>query len=131
MMEGSNIAYTAVEAYSLDPSNSRIISGGNQGTEVISGNIRFLWSFNPETREGGFTGVSWFASKQNTPLYVAGMSEKQIEDGLIDGSRTNLNDVFDEWQTFINGNPTTDFVHGFIDILYANNASGCWSSVSQ
>lgn len=130
MMEGSNIAYTAVEAYSLDPRNSRIISGGNQGSEVITGDIRFLWSFDPETGEGGFTGVSWFSGEANSPLAVAGISEEVIERGLTDGTRTNLNDVFTSWQSFINGHPDTDYVNMFVNTLVLQGAGACWTVLS-
>lgn len=129
-MEGSNIAYTAVEAYSLDPSNSRIISGGNQGSEVITGDIRFLWSFDPETGDGGFTGVSWFSNIPNSPLAIAGKTEQQIESELTNGTRTDLNDVFSAWQSFINSNPETDYVNNFVSELVLEGARSCWATIS-
>ncbi len=119
-------AYSPVEAYSLDPANSGIISGGQGDSSIVVRGTRFLWVYNP-SGESGFTGNGWFANVEGTPLKVAGMTEEMLEQEFSTG-RTNLNDIFSTWQTYVNqeADLENDVVKTFQQMVGYN----CWSNLS-
>ena len=96
--------YSAVEGGSIDPSNSTQISGPLVDDEtVITGGIRFSWSYDPTTGAGGFTGVGWFANDNTTPIGYSSYynNEEALEAALVNGSLQNLNAIFNAWQSFV------------------------------
>lgn len=133
MITGNNyIYYEAVSAYSISPQNARIFSGGGGDHAVTTQGTRFFWTYDPEGTVGpGFTGVGWFEDLSESPLKIAGKTGEQIEAELRNGDRTDLTDVFEAWQTYVNeqaktGN--TDVVTSFVNELIIAGGYTCWNA---
>lgn len=115
MITGSNEVYTPVDAYRVATYADSVISGGNTGNEVISGNTRFYWVYDPNDPYGkttsGFTGQGWFENILYSPIgyYMTVNGDKDImvliNDIFGDSGTNNLNNVFDVWQNYVKSNP--------------------------
>lgn len=125
--------YTPVDAYAVMPMADGIISGGTGDDNVVVGETRFFWVYDPNNlSRSGFTGLGWFCGVKNTPL--ANITEEQLLSEFELGVRTDLNDMFSQWQILVNNQPAdADYVKDFIDLLYRNSdpstgsASDCYS----
>ena len=73
----------------------------------------------------GFTGVGWFEDTCGSPIAVSGKNLDTILAEFENGSRTNLNDVLEAWQTYVSDHPGT--VSSFVNTLVAKGGGGCWS----
>lgn len=138
MLSGSEeIWYTAVEAYEVSAYADGIISGGTGGDATVTNGVRFLWVYDPNSPSSspsGFTGQGWFENLPGSPIHYSidacGMTLQGILDGFADGSRVNLNDVFQNWQTYVNSQAGED-----IDVAkqfqQALGWSDCWSNIAE
>lgn len=113
MLSGTEeIWYTPVEAYEVSTFADGIVSGGTGGDATISGGVRFTWVFDPSSPGGnpsGFTGRGWFEETEHSPIWYSvnycGMTLEKILQDFATGERKNLNDVFANWQTYVNSQP--------------------------
>ncbi len=130
------ITYTPVEAYGISTFADGIISGGTGGDATVTQGVRFLWVYNPDTPNAapsGFTGQGWFADAEGSPIWYSiqfsGMTLQGILDEFAAGTRTNLNDVFTNWQNYVDalGSQGTDAVQQFQQKL----GWTCWSNLNQ
>ena len=130
MLTGSNrVEYQAVQAFSADPRNGGIISGGTGDQVVVTEGTSFSWVYDPNnSSKSGFTGVGWFESTADSPINASGISLEVILDEFQNGTRTNLNDVFAAWQSYIEQRPDEDIVTQFVNTLVINGGGGCWSA---
>lgn len=129
MIYGEDIieAYSPVQAYSVDPRNSGIISGGQGDSSIVVQGTRFLWVYNP-SGVSGFTGNGWFSNVTGSPLAVAGMTEEQLMQEFSTGARTSLNDIFKTWQNYVNEQAElgNDVVKKFQQLV----GYDCWSNLN-
>ena len=128
MIEGSNWVeeYQPVQAYSVEVSSNGIISGGGGDEAIVSEGTTFYWRYDPNDEiSSGFTGVGWFEDIGGSPIVVSGKSLDAILAEFENGSRTNLNDVFEAWQKYVSDHPGT--VSSFVNTLVAGGGGGCWS----
>lgn len=128
MIEGSNWVeeYQPVQAYSVEVSSNGIISGGGGDEAIVSEGTTFYWRYDPNGGiSSGFTGVGWFEDTCGSPIAVSGKNLDTILAEFENGSRTNLNDVFEAWQTYVSDHPGT--VSSFVNTLVAKGGGGCWS----
>ena len=134
MIYGSNRVeeYSAVAAFSVETRDSGIISGGGGDSNVVVDGTTFSWVYDPNDPEhGGFTGFGWFDKTLDSPIAVFGQGLEAILDGFANGTRTNLDDVFKEWQAYIKQQEAQGrdgIVSGFVNTLVLAGGSGCWSS---
>lgn len=112
--------YSEVYGRAVDPSNSSQISDDG-GEHTIVGGYTFLWSY-AEGGNNGFTGSGWFDTTAGTPLAVYGISGKALEAQLQSGERTNLHDIFSNWQVYATNNPDAHVASEFAKMLPDN----CW-----
>lgn len=105
-ISGENIVvkpYTPVDAYAVMPMADGIISGGTGDDNVVVGQTRFYWVYDPlNLKASGFTGKGWFCGVPGTPL-EEWTEEKLFEE--FEAGRKDLNDIFAKWQEFINTTP--------------------------
>lgn len=129
--------YTPVDAYAVMPMAGGIISGGSGGDATVTQGVRFLWVYDPDTPNGspsGFTGKGWFADTEGSPIWYSIHFHSMTLEGILgefaNGTRTNLNDVFTNWQNYVNalGAQGTDVVQNFQAEFGFN--SGCWSNLT-
>ena len=138
MIYGDNVVYyTPVEAYPvmLMDGESGIISGGFGDGATVTQGVRFSWIYNPDypdTTPSGFTGNGWFADYPSTPIWYSitscQMTLQGILDGFADGTRTNLNDVFINWQNYVDaqGSQGNDVVKDFQGKVW-----DCWTNLNN
>ena len=121
-MNGSNtIEYQPVEAYGVMPMNNDIISGGFGDNVTVTQGVTFIWYYDPndQTNGGGFTGKGWFCGEDNTPL--ANKNLEELLTSFRNGSKTNLDDEFEAWQSVVNSQgPDTDYVKDFMEMVGFN-----------
>lgn len=122
MIYGSNEVYTPVEAYSVMPMDTGVISGGFGDDATVTGGARFYWVYYPNNPNGspsGFTGNGWFTNIEYSPIVVyCAENNKDLDTFFIEfqNDRTNLDDVFRVWNNWasaqfsING---TNYVNKF------------------
>ena len=135
MIYGSNSVeeYSTVQAFTADPSDSGIISGGTGDSTVVVGGVRFYWIYNPQNPSGpgsGFTGCGWFETIDDTPIKVCGKPLSSILDQFADGTRSDLNDVFSTWQSYViqqAESGRTGIVSNFEELLGRANGWDCWN----
>lgn len=129
------INYTPVQARGISTFAGGIASGGTGGDATITQGVRFTWVYdpgNPDDTPSGFTGQGWFAGTEGSPIWYSSefynMTLKGILDGFYAGTRTNLNDVFTNWQNYVDaeGSIGNDVVQQF------QRAVGydCWSNLN-
>lgn len=124
--------YSTVQAFAVDAGDSGIISGGGGNGNIIVEGTTFFWIYDPDTSAAnGFTGVGWFEGTAGSPIAVAterlGITYDDIMNGFREGTRTNLNDVFEAWQSYIEASGQTGIVSGFVNTLVLAGGSGCWT----
>lgn len=120
--------YSTVQAFSVEPANARVISGGSGEDITVTEGTTFFWVYDPTgATPSGFTGTGWYNDTPNSPICVSGISIKEIEDGFANETRTNLNDVFSAWQSFVNQHAGEGIVSDFVTTLVNNGGGNCWS----
>lgn len=137
-ISGENIVvkpYTPVDAYAVMPMAGGIISGGTGGDATVTKGVRFLWVYDPGTPAGapsGFTGMGWFENSMGTPIWNLkdSGSSLTLETILYEFSknqRHDLNDVFENWQIYVNeqAQANVDVVKDFINQL----SDECWTFI--
>lgn len=130
MIYGEDIieAYSPVQAYSVDPRNSGIISGGQGDSSIVVQGTRFLWVYNP-SGDSGFTGTGWFSDVPGSPLYVANKSGDQLMQEFSEGGRTSLNDIFETWQNYVNAQ--ADLGNDVVKDFQRRVGYDCWSNLNN
>lgn len=134
---GDNDVYanSPVAAYSVGTRDGGIISGGTGGHVTTTRGVNFEWVYDPGTpgaSPSGFTGQGWFAETPGSPIWwycsQKGTDLKTILEEFAGGTRTNLNDVFQNWQTYVDalGFQGTDAVQQFQQEL----GWTCWSNLT-
>lgn len=137
MIYGDNVVYyTPVEAYPVMLMDGGIISGGTGGDATTTQGVRFTWVYDPDTPGGtpsGFTGKGWFAETVGSPIWYSiefySMTLQGILDEFSGGTRTNLNDVFTNWQNYVDagsfqGNDVVQQFQRAVDY-------DCWSNINS
>ena len=135
MLYGDNVVYyTPVEAYPVMTMDVGIISGGTGGDAAVTEGVRFFWVYNPvstHSAPSGFTGQGWFADVNGSPIWYStennNMTLDDILDGFAEGKRTDLYDVFSDWQDYVDaqGSQGNDVVKQFQKTVgYA-----CWGNI--
>lgn len=127
MLSGSEVVYTPVEANGVSFQAARIISGGSGGDATITSSMRFFWFYNPDTKQGGFTGVRWYEDMVGSPIYnYLRDNSKQLSeflDEFVDAvPRQNLNDIFSAWNDFVKNNSEGKYQDKFYGAVW--NANG-------
>ena len=138
-ISGENIVmkpYTPVDAYAVMPTAGVVISGGSGGESTVTKGVRFLWVYNPtkpEASPSGFIGRGWFEETEGSPIWYSikrGMTLEGILGEFSTGHRVNLNDVFQNWQDYVEeqGAQGKDVVQ----LFQANFGfdSGCWTNLT-
>lgn len=129
------INYTPVQARGISPYAGGIISGGTGGNATTTKGVQFTWVYdpdNPRITPSGFTGQGWFAETEGSPIWYSiefcGMTLDGILAEFAGGNRENLNDVFRNWQSYVDaqGWQDKDVVQQFQQKLGWN----CWSNLS-
>ncbi len=134
---GDNDVYanSPVAAYSVGTRDGGIISGGNGGHVTTTRGVNFEWVYDPNTPEAnpsGFTGQGWFADTEGSPIWYSiqncGLTLQGILGEFADGTRGNLDDVFKNWQNYVDalGFQGTDAVQQFQQKL----GWICWSNLT-
>lgn len=130
------INYTPVQARGISTFAGGIASGGTGGDATTTKGVRFTWAYDPEFPDktpSGFTGQGWFAETQGSPIWYSIMFCNMTLKGILDefkaGTRANLNDVFLNWQTYVDaqGWQGTDVVQQF----QAKLGWTCWSNINS
>ncbi len=133
---GDNDVYanSPVAAYSVGTRDGGIISGGTGGNVTTTQGVNFKWVYDPSNSSGtpsGFTGQGWFENTLDSPIHYSiqccGMTLKGILDGFADGTRGNLNDVFNNWQYYVN--VQGDLGHDVVQDFQLEVGPGCWSNL--
>lgn len=136
MISGSNEVYIPVDAYAVMPMAGGIISGGTGGDDTVTQGVRFSWVYDPDIPGGtpsGFTGQGWFADTEGSPIWYSINFHSMTLQGILDeferGTRANLNDVFTNWQRYVDaeGSQGTDVVQQFQQKL----GWTCWSNLNS
>lgn len=139
-ISGENIVmkpYTPVDAYAVMPTAGVVISGGSGGESTVTKGVNFLWVYNPVNPAGppsGFTGMGWFADTEHSPIWYSIQSKtatlEDILNGFAGGGRVNLNDVFQNWQDYVEeqGALGRDVVMLFQEEFGFH--SGCWTNLT-
>lgn len=133
---GDNDVYanSPVAAYSVGTRDGEIISGGIGGEATATRGVNFKWVYDPDTpgaTPSGFTGKGWFAEMGGSPIYysiqVYGMTLQGILDEFAGGTRTDLNDVFKNWQSYVDaqGSQGNDVLQQFQQTV----GYDCWSNL--
>lgn len=137
-ISGENIVvkpYTPVDAYAVMPMADGITSGGTGGDATLTDGVRFLWVYNPDSPAGspsGFTGKGWFEDLPGSPIwYSIQFQTATLEDilnGFAEGDRVNLNDVFQNWQSYVDAQSSqgNDVVQNFQRAVDYD----CWSNIN-
>lgn len=137
MIQGSEVIYyTPVEAYGVTTFADGIISGGGGNDTTISQSVRFFWVYDPSrpnTSPSGFTGMGWFENTQDTPIWLSeknGILLEDILDQFSQGIKTNLNQEFQSWNSYVieNSSLSNDIVGRF---QRAINNYDCWQNVTN
>lgn len=135
MITGSNDVYTPVDAYGVTTFADGISSGGTGGDATLTQGVRFMWVYNPASPEGapsGFTGHGWFEETDGSPIWYSiqnsGITMERILEGFANGNRTNLNDVFQNWQNYVDAAASqgNDIVKNFQQSV----GYDCWSNLN-
>lgn len=96
--------------------------------------VNFKWVYDPGTpgaSPSGFTGQGWFADTDGSPIWYSiqyhGMTLDGILNGFKEGTRINLNDVFQNWQNYVDaqGSIDTDVLQQF----QRQVGYDCWSNL--
>ena len=137
MLYGDNVVdYTPVEAYPVMTMDVGIISGGTGGNATTTQGVQFFWVFNPtwpDSNPSGFTGQGWFAETEGSPIWYSIQFHSMTLDGILSefasGRRISLNDVFTNWQNYVNaaGSQGNDVVQQFQQKL----GWICWRNLSN
>ena len=132
MIFGSNDVYEPVAAYDVGQyTRNGIISGGNGGNVTTTQGVTFTWVYDPNTpNASGFTGSGWHQDTEGSPIwyYETVVSPgTDIVQQIVEGQRSNLDDVFRSWQDYVNvqsfqGN---DVLKQFQQVVW-----NCWSNIS-
>lgn len=134
MIFGSNDVYEPVAAYDVGQyTRNGIISGGNGGNVTTTRGVTFTWVYDPNNSTGsGFTGQGWFADIDSSPIGYSikycSMTLQNILDEFENGKRTDLNDVFLNWQGYVDEQEKMG-----IDVVYQFQQKlgwTCWSNIS-
>ena len=132
---GDNDVYanSPVAAYSVGTRNGGIISGGTGDEATVTQGVNFKWVYDPNDSAGsGFTGNGWFADTLGSPIWCSiqyyGMTLQGILDEFAVGTRTNLNDVFKNWQNYVDleGSQDNDVLQQFQRLV----GYDCWSNLT-
>lgn len=134
MIFGSNDVYEPVAAYDVGQyTRNGIISGGNGGNATATQGVNFKWVYDPNNPSGsGFSGGgSWHQTTIGSPIwyyqtYGSGAGTDVVSE-IADGTRTNLNDVFAEWQSYVNDEG--DLGHDVVQEFQQAVGYGCWSNL--
>lgn len=105
MIYGDNYVevYTPVEAYSVNSRSARVVSGPIDDDITVSSGMVFHWVYD-ENGTSGFTGGGWFAGTTDpswTPVKHAGYTNDEINSQFANNTRSNLNDIFQNWQSLV------------------------------
>lgn len=128
--------YTPVEAYGISTYAGGISSGGTGGDATSTQGVRFLWVYDPDMPDkapSGFTGGGWYEDRQGSPIWHSSqfysITLEDILAGFKDGTRENLNDVFTNWQDYVDaqGSLGNDVVQDFQYTV----PRGCWSNLNS
>lgn len=131
------IRYTPVEAYGISTFAGGISSGGTGGDVTVTNGVRFIWVYDPSQpaeSPSGFTGKGWFADAEGSPIWYSiqfyGMTLEGILAGFANESRKNLNDIFTNWQDYVDaqGWQGRDVVQQFQQKL---GWTSCWSNLNS
>lgn len=132
---GDNDVYanSPVAAYSVGTRDGGIISGGAGGNVTTTQGVNFKWVYNPDTPDdtpSGFTGKGWFADTEGSPIWYSSKNGTDLETilaGFAAGTRGDLNDVFQNWQSYVDaeGFIGTDVLKQFQGLVW-----DCWSNIS-
>lgn len=133
---GDNDVYanSPVAAYSVGTRDGGIISGGTGGEATATQGVNFKWVYDPGTpgaSPSGFTGQGWFADTPGSPIWysseIGSTSLQDILDGFESGTRTTLNDVFQNWQNYVDaaGSQENDVLQQFQRLV----GYDCWSNL--
>lgn len=136
---GDNDVYanSPVAAYSVGTRDGGIISGGTGGHVTTTQGVKFEWVYDPGTPEAspsGFTGRGWFEDTPGSPIWYSSKNGTDLETiltGFAGGTRGNLDDVFKNWQIYVDaqGFQGTDIVQQFQWVLGISGWD-CWSNIS-
>lgn len=138
MISGSEeIRYSAVEAYGVSPlTEPGVISGGMGGDATVNNGVRFLWVYDPNEPNGdpsGFSGQGWFADIEGSPIWYNGQFEYLTLEIILsqfeNRSRQNLNDVFQNWQKYID--VQAGFGYDVVNSFVFKVGQNCASFISQ
>lgn len=114
--------YSGVYGRAVDPSN-QTQNSLNDGEETHVGGYTFLWVYDQNVTTGnGFTGSGWYETLSKSPLAVIGYTPSQVEENLRNGTWTNLNVIFSEWQSYANEHPDEFVASTFAKAL----PDACW-----
>lgn len=135
MITGSNDVYTPVDAYGVTTFADGISSGGTGGDATLTQGVRFMWVYDPDNPSGapsGFTGQGWFEGTNGSPIWYStnlyNITLADILKGFADGDRTDLNDVFKNWQNYVDAAASqgNDIVQNFQQLV----GYSCWSNLN-
>lgn len=138
-ISGENIVvkpYTPVDAYAVMPMDAGVASSDVGGGHTITQGVRFIWAYDPDNPNGppsGFTGQGWFADADGSPIWYSIKFFNMTLEGILSefavGGRANLNDVFQNWQNYVDasGSQSRDIVKEFQQKL----GWDCWSNVNS
>ena len=93
--------YTPVRAATTYNGDISIPSSGTTATNGAT----FMWSYNFDTGEGGFTGKTWLLDNADqrscNPLYmVKQLDSKDDVESYLESNNYNFNSIFSEWNPF-------------------------------
>ena len=136
MIFGSNDVYEPVAAYDVGQyTRNGIISGGSGGNVTTTQGVTFTWVYDPgepEATPSGFTGQGWFAEIDGSPIWYSikycSMTLEGILAEFAAETRTTLDDVFINWQSYVNEQASNgnDVVQQFQQKL----GWTCWSNLN-
>lgn len=113
-MEGE--IYTEVDASVLNPgiSTMAMISGNPEpidGSAIVV--VWLRWRYDPETGQGGFTGVDWYFDDSNISKHYNTLEE--FKDWLAQERPNSLDSVLSDWPA----GEKADFLNKYKDVLSA------------
>ena len=113
-MEGE--IYTEVDASVLNPgiSTMAMISGNPEPIDESAIVVVWLrWKYDPETGQGGFTGVDWYFEDSNISKYYSTLEE--FKNWLARETPSSLDSVLSDWPA----GEKADFLNKYKEILSA------------
>lgn len=132
---GDNDVYanSPVAAYSVGTRDGGIISGGTGDHVTTTRGVNFKWVYVPNNPgSSGFTGGgSWYQDTEGSPIWyyqtMGSGRDRDVVSEIVNGTRTTLDDVFGEWQTYVDaeGSVGNDVLQDFQYTV----PRGCWSNL--